>query len=160
MRTTEQLRKLWGPECLDWSESVVITVHSGAVIRCHPLCQEMFEAIDSVMAAFGYHPRREDTGCLYCRRITGGEDLSLHSFGIACDYSWRTNPYGRRLITDMPRPMVEAIEAIRTKGGHRVCRWGGDWNDNNIQDDRTFDAMLAVVVKEQGFSASLALIVA
>ncbi len=76
-----------------------------------------------------------------CRPITGGTKLSLHAFGIAADISWRTNPYGRVLITDMPRAMVEAIEAIRTKSGHRVFRWGGDWNDNNVQDDKPYDAM-------------------
>ena len=41
----------------------------------------------------------------------------------------------------MPRKMVDEIEALRTNSGKQVFRWGGDWDGDNIEDDRTFDAM-------------------
>lgn len=81
-----------------------------------------------------------------CRRITGGSGYSLHAFdpgerfvfwtgvtvtmAVATDVNSLSNPYGRRLVTDMPKPMIDAILAIRTIGGLQVWRWGGYYSNN------------------------------
>jgi peptidoglycan hydrolase-like protein with peptidoglycan-binding domain len=65
-----------------------------------------------------------------CRKITGGSGYSLHAYGIAADLNWSTNPYGSRLVTDMPGAMIADIKAIRTNNGKQVFRWGGDYKGN------------------------------
>lgn len=46
--------------------------------------------------------------------------LSVHSWGIAFDVNWDTNPMSPKLITDLP---VEFIAAFREQG----WEWGGNW---------------------------------
>lgn len=77
-----------------------------------------------------YATRKADTGAYNCRKITGGTGYSLHSYGIALDINWQSNPYGSRLVTDMPSAMIADIKAIRTKNGKQVWRWGGDYSGN------------------------------
>jgi hypothetical protein len=77
-------------------------------------------------------------GEVFCPTVEGTHTFTLDGWLL----TGNTNPYTKKgLITDLPRAMVEAIEAIRTQGGHRVFRWGGDWNDNNITDEQVYDAM-------------------
>jgi hypothetical protein len=99
------------------------------------------KALDELFKYHNYHPRHEDTGGYNCRPITAGSAPSLHAHAIAVDVNWRTNPYGKRLITDMPRAMIDDIEKIRTKSGQQVWRWGGDWNGDNETNDSVYDAM-------------------
>lgn len=128
MATTAQLRKMWSPACT--CRTTTITLHSGARITVNAGCVEAFKALDVVMQSFRYAPRSRDTGAFVCRPITGGKGYSLHAYGIAVDYNWNTNPYGPKLITDMPRAMVDAGKRIRTKKGVEVFRWGGDYRRN------------------------------
>jgi peptidoglycan hydrolase-like protein with peptidoglycan-binding domain len=84
------------------------------------------------MRTFNYVPRANsagawETGAYNCRKITNGTGFSLHAYGIAADINARTNPFGKKLITDMPFAMVTAVKGIRTKGGDPVFRWGGDY---------------------------------
>lgn len=146
MRTTAQLRALWGPECYPHAKTELVVLHSTAKLYVHPLVADAFRALDQVAAHHGYAFRPGDTGAWNCRPITGGTGWSLHAFGIAGDFNWRTNPYSSRFVTDMPRAMVEDIERIRTKGGHRVFRWGGDWDDDNVNDSSVYDTMHFEVV--------------
>lgn len=134
MRSTADLRKVWGPPCE--FERRTLTMHSGATLRgLNAAVYESFQALDAVMRTFGYVPRSNspgawETGAYNCRKITNGSGFSLHAYGIAADINARTNPYGKRLITDMPLAMVAAIKAIRTREGHAVFRWGGDYRSN------------------------------
>ena len=141
MRTTSDMRQLWHPPCGDSANDLSFGFWNGVYIAAHVAAAEAYEALDSVLEAWRYAPKKGQTWAHNCRRITGGSGYSLHAYGIAVDINSVANPYGGRLVTDMPRPMVEAIEAIRTKGGARVFRWGGDWDDNNRQDDGSYDAM-------------------
>lgn len=84
-------------------------------------------ALDGCLKAANYRPKAGQTFGYACRRITGGSGLSLHAFGIAVDINSLANPYGNRLVTDMPRAMVDAIKAIKTNAGLAVWRWGGDF---------------------------------
>lgn len=128
--STSSLRRAWSPAC----------AAKGAVLL------EAFRALDAVLRRHRYEPRRGVTGAYNCRRITGGVGYSLHAYGpgdlftfwnglristaLAVDINWDRNPYGRRLVTDMPRAMVDEILAIRTNAGDQVWRWGGDYATN------------------------------
>ena len=128
MATTSQLRQLWAPACS--CKTTTVTLHSGARITVNTGCVEAFKALDVTMQSFRYAPRSGDTGAFNCRKITGGSGYSLHAYGIAVDYNWNTNPYGAKLVTDMPRAMVDAGKRITTKGGVTVFGWGGDYRKN------------------------------
>ena len=93
-----------------------------------------------------------DTGGYVCRKITGGNQPSLHSYGIAVDVNWQTNPYlktsNRRLArfssaetqeeraldvrhngadTDMTKAMIDDVLEILTNEGKTIFAWGGDF---------------------------------
>lgn len=127
---TSALRNLWAPAC-------------GRKGRTYTAA---YRALDTVMHRHDYHPRPGVTGAYNCRKITGGSGYSLHAYGVgdiftfwtgvrcatslAVDINWDTNPYGPRLVTDMPRPMIDDIQAIRTNSGAQVWRWGGYYRGN------------------------------
>lgn len=138
MRTTSELRKIWGPSCAARLEKVIM--HSGARVNVAPETAEAWRALDMLMQQHKYAPGA-GTGAYHCRAITGGKGLSLHAFGIAVDINPHANPYRKdnMLITDMPQPMVRAIKAIRTKAGQTVFRWGGDYRD--IKDTMHFEVV-------------------
>jgi hypothetical protein len=151
-KTTAQLRQLWGEfEC---NEGALVLVAFGPDrIRVAPPTAEAWQALAAVMLHHGYNIRTQDTDSYNCREITGGTGLSLHSFGIALDVNWTTNPFndhpGDRQVrfsdkptqderakdvrfgkadTDMTPEMIADIEAIRTTEGIQVFEWGGSWS--------------------------------
>jgi len=127
MLSTTALRREWGPQCFPSSRAVRIDLHGEGRIYVRPEVVPAFRALDAVLVRHGYRTRRADTGALVCRRITGGTGVSLHGLGIAVDLNWLTNPYGRRLVTDMSPAMVADIKRIVTVDGVRVFGWGGDY---------------------------------
>jgi hypothetical protein len=127
---TTQLRNEYGPGCLPVQERVNISLHGEGRITVARVAADAFRALNACLVKHRYATRRLDTGAYNCRKITGGSGLSLHSFGIAADLNWQSNPYGPRLVTDMPRGMREDIKAIRTRSGEYVFRWGGDYSGN------------------------------
>lgn len=127
--TTTQLRAAWAPACR-LQAPATITLHGGGRVHVDGRVVEAVRALDAILARHDYRTRRADTGAYNCRRITGGTGYSLHAYGIAIDINWTSNPYGKRLITDMPREMVAAIKALRTGNGRQVWRWGGDYTTN------------------------------
>lgn len=128
--STSTLRTAWGPACRSRGDAYLAA----------------YAALDRAFAEFHYEVRAADTGAYNCRRITGGDGYSLHSYGpgdrfrfwcctsiatsLAVDINWTTNPYGRTLRTDMPAAMIAKIEAIRTNNGRQVWRWGGRYTVN------------------------------
>lgn len=128
--STSALRRVWAPACAP----------KGSVFLA------AYAALDACLRAHRYAPRAKDTGAYNCRQITGGKGYSLHAYGpadrftfwngvtiataLAVDINWTTNPYGPRLVTDMPRAMVDAVKAVRTNSGAQVWRWGGDYATN------------------------------
>ena len=124
MRTTAQIRSAWAPACQP--RLVEFTAWTGATYPqgIDDRCQEAFSALDAVFEAWGYRPAVGWCWGYLCRKITGGSGYSLHAYGVCLDVNAPKNPYGPRLVTDMPRPMVEAGLAIRANGGHRVFGWG------------------------------------
>jgi len=151
MRTTTVLREAWK----DWEckEAKMVVLDFGPDrIRVVPSTKDAWTALAQVMAEHDYRIRPSDTDSYNCRRITGGTGLSLHSYGIALDVNWDTNPYlktadGRRVRysnrrsqdargddvkhgtcdTDMTETMIDDIRAIKTVDGDSVFAWGGDF---------------------------------
>src|SRR5262245_10251609 len=136
-KSTTQLRQLWGQfECAE--ASMVLIPFGPDKIRVAPPTAEAWEALAAVMLHHGYHIRTRDTDSYNCRAITGGTGRSLHSFGIALDVNWTTNPFldhpGNRKVrfsqkptqderamdvrlgladTDMTPEMIADVEAIK-----------------------------------------------
>lgn len=123
-------------------------------IRVAPPTAEAFEALAAVMLHHRYEIRTQDTDSYSCRAITGGSGRSLHSYGIALDVNWQTNPFldhqGTRPVrfsdkatqaergrdvrfgladTDMTPAMIADVEKIKTTAGVQVFEWGGSWKD-------------------------------
>lgn len=128
--STSALRREWAPACTNKG----------------PVYLDAYAALDAVFRHHGYRPTAPDCGAYSCRAITGGTGYSLHSYGpgdpftfwtgltiatsLAVDINWQDNPYGPRLVTDMPRAMVDDVLRVRTRNGQQVWRWGGDYRTN------------------------------
>ena len=119
----------WGPAC-DRAPKATVTIAPGVDRLVHRDAVPAFEALAAILAAHRYAVRPADTGAYNCRATTGGTSPSLHSWPIAIDVNWNTNPFrpSGPLVTDMPRALVDAVLAVRTKRGVRVWEWGGDWS--------------------------------
>lgn len=126
--TTSALRRAWAPPCQGpWAR---VTLHGGATITVRPAIIDAVRALDACLRAIDYRATPPDCGAYNCRVITGGSNYSLHAYGIAIDINWQANPYGHRLITDMPPLLQASIKAIRTNSGVQVWGWGGDYSGN------------------------------
>jgi hypothetical protein len=126
VRSTAQLRAIWGPPCR--ISTVTIKLYGEGRVTVDRRIAGAVYALNRVLARHRYRTRYADTGAYVCRRITGGSGYSLHAYGIALDINWLSNPYGRRLVTNMPRGMVNEILAIRTNSGDQVWGWGGNYS--------------------------------
>lgn len=128
MVTTQQVRNWYAPPCAGADTTISLNGTGRVTVRVS--INDAVKALDAVLIKYGYKTRRADTGAYNCRRITGGTGWSLHAYKIALDLNWTTNPYGPRLITDMPLAMLHEIEAIRTKSGAQVWRAGAFYSGN------------------------------
>ena len=140
MLSTSQLRVVWSPACT-LRPPYKFTFWSGVAVTVDGRLKEAITELDKILKRWGYRPKSGQTWGYNCRRITGGTGYSLHAYGIAVDINSLTNPYGKRLITDMPRQMVETILALRTKNGKQVWGWGGNYRVN--KDAMHFEAVCA-----------------
>lgn len=95
---------------------VTITVHEGAVASLGRI-EDRYEA------ANGYerYPVRQAVTAFYvCRKTVSGRSWSIHAL-CAGDINWDRNPYGKKLITDMPKWFIQLF--LDEGWG-----WGGNWN--------------------------------
>jgi D-alanyl-D-alanine carboxypeptidase/Putative peptidoglycan binding domain len=163
-RSISALRTAWkGWGC---NEGKMLTIDFGPDrIRVVPSTKDAWTALAAVIARHAYTIRTTDTDSYNCRPITGGTGLSLHSFGIALDVNWDTNPYkqtaNRRKVrfsnrrsqgaraadvkagtadTDMTSFMIDEVRQIQNVDGRGVFVWGGDWN--TIKDPMHFQVDL------------------
>lgn len=119
----------WGPRCYK-GPKLAIRLNGAGVVTVRAQIADAVLALDACLRAHAYRTRKADTGALVCRQKVNGAGMSNHSYGTANDINWGTNPYGRRLRTDMPMAMVKAICSIRTRTGAQVWNWGGFWTGN------------------------------
>lgn len=163
--STSQLRKAWARyECR--ADDMVEISFGPDRIRVAPPTVEAWQALAAVLLAHGYEIRTADTDSYNCRTITGGKGKSLHSYGIALDVNWTTNPFKTtkpkrkpvfsdkptqaaraedvkraKADTDMTPQMIADALAIRTRDGKQVFEWGGNWN--TVKDAMHFEIDLA-----------------
>lgn len=123
-----QIQAWWKPRCT--GPFAWISLHGKGRVQVRASLWEAVAALNAILIAYAYLTRAEDTGAGNCRPKVSGLGWSMHAFWIALDLNWSTNPYGSRLITDMPAEMVRRICAIRTKNGRQVWNWGGYWRGN------------------------------
>ncbi len=163
--TTTKLRAAWKQyEC---RETDMVTISFGPdLIRVAPPTQGAWKALATVLNHHDYNIRLADTDSYNCRTITGGSGKSLHSYGIALDINWKTNPFietpDKRPVrfsdkatqaeratdvkqhladTDMTPEMIADAVAIVTTEGKKVFEWGGHWR--NVKDAMHFELDLA-----------------
>ena len=110
----------WGQPCAVNGGLTTITLDGGARISVASGIATLAKLLLNWAEEQGYHIRREDTGAYNCRKIRGSERWSVHSWGLAIDVNWNTNPMGAPLRTDMPAWFYETME----KYGFT---WGGRW---------------------------------
>jgi hypothetical protein len=129
--STESQRKAWAAALCKDGQMRSITLYGGLKIQVHT------GHVGSVRRAIrgprqtrlpGGPERPWRAWRLQLPTNNGRLETFPHSYGIAADINPSRNPYGKELITDMPRAMVEEIEALRTNSGKQVFRWGGDWD--------------------------------
>ena len=126
--STSQLRKEYAPNCSEKGN----------------LYASAYAGLNACLKKWKYRPEAHHTGAFNCRKITAGSGWSLHAYGpgnyftfwngvrirmsLAVDINWLRNPWGSRLVTDMPIGMILDIEKIRTNSGAVVWRWGGRYS--------------------------------
>lgn len=128
MLTQAQIRAAWAPKCK--GPFLRVTLHGGGKVLVKPTLGDGVMALDACLRHWNYGTDASQTGAYNCRKNTSGNDDSTHAYAIALDLNWRRNPYGKRLVTDMPPTMVEAICRIKTMNGKQVWNWGGYWTGN------------------------------
>ena len=98
-------------------------------VRVHAPTVDAFAVLGAILTRHGYDIHEAypegDTGSYNCRPIAGSGVWSSHAYGLAVDINWNSNPQRSPLTTDLPMDAVAQIEALRTKGGAPVFRWGG-----------------------------------
>ncbi|MEO0327392.1 MAG: M15 family metallopeptidase [Pseudomonadota bacterium] len=149
---SDKMRQSWDSYACKREKMVRISFGPDSILVA-PETIDAWKALESVLLSFGYNIRTGDTDSYNCREIKSGGKKSLHSYGIALDINWKTNPYldhaGSRkpkysskatqdaradevrlgkADTDMKEEMVQAALAISTTKGKRIFGWGGNWN--------------------------------
>jgi hypothetical protein len=112
----------WGP---GWpncraADQVTISVTGGAQFPIRKEIAELVSTLCEATVARGYAIRKPDTWGFNCRPIGGTKTASNHSWGLAVDINWQSNPHRAPLTTDMPSWMPEMWKACG-------FRWGGTY---------------------------------
>lgn len=112
----------WGPGWPHCNRSNIITITKGGVsVPVHrAIAPIVAHLIDATERTCDYDVKPGQTWGFACRAIRGSSSPSNHSWGLAVDINAPTNPMGSRLITDMPRSMVNLW-------GAHMFDWGGNY---------------------------------
>jgi hypothetical protein len=96
-------------------------------ILVHVAVAELQGLIMRANEAQGYRYRARDTGSYNCRVIAGTTAHSWHSWAVATDSNWTTNPQRRPVTTDRPRWELDRWNRF----GYA---WGGDYTGSSVPD--------------------------
>jgi hypothetical protein len=169
---TPKLRELW--KAYECAEDKMIRIPFGPdKIKVASPTVEAWRALSAVFRHHAYVIRTADTDSYNCRTIKGSTEKSLHSFGIALDVNWSTNPFrdhaGNRDVrfstkgtqheraedvrlgradTDMTPPMIADVVGIKTLVGAQVFEWGGHWK--SVKDAMHFELDLSPAELAEG----------
>lgn len=174
--STQNMRQAWASfECR--RKDMVRIPFGPDLILVAPPTIDAWKALERVLREFKYDIRIEDTDSYNCRNIKGGTEKSLHSYGIALDINWHTNPFidhsstrpprfSNKLTqrergqdvrlgkadTDMTREMIDAVLAIRTNAPDpkQVFDWGGYWE--TIKDSMHFQIQVTPAELAKGIN--------
>jgi len=163
--STTKLRQLWKTFECDETKMVVVPFGPDR-IRVAPPTAPAWDALASIFRYHRYDIRTTDTDSYNCRTIKGTTQKSLHSYGIALDINWNTNPFretpDKRKVrfsdkptqaergedvrlgkadTDMTPDLIADALAIKTTNGKQVLEWGGSWA--SVKDAMHFEIDLA-----------------
>lgn len=125
---TSKLREWWAPyRCKmggEWADPLFFGQPIGGVPA---VAVEAFRALEDALRRSGYQP--ESRWAYNCRPIAGTTAWSLHAYGIAIDIDPAANPFstGDPFAGRLKPHHVEAVEALRSKGGRQLWAWGGRW---------------------------------
>ena len=114
---TAKLRKLWARfEC--YESKMVVIPFGPDKIRVVPPTAPAWEALAAVLQHHGYEIRTKDTDSYNCRSIKGTAERSLHSYGVALDVNWDTNPFidhagNRKVRCSLKSTQTERAEDVR-----------------------------------------------
>lgn len=140
VNTDSRRRAAWGPPCHPALTPVII---AGRQYSCDVSVKPAFDLLEQIRARYGYTQTGTDTGFYNCRhmRHNAALPMSPHSWARALDWNWLQNPAGNKLVTDMPRPMIDELLRVKTMSGAYVFVWGGDWDRNPKTGHTYYDAM-------------------
>lgn len=127
-----------------FADRMTVLIRSGGVgVRVHRSAATTFEGFLDELRATGYVIRQADTGAYNHRekrctiRSSCVGQLSSHSWGVALDVNWTTNPQATdgscTVITDLPND----VRAIAKRWG---LIWGADFSCPN-QDPMHFEVL-------------------
>lgn len=127
-----------------FADRMTVVISAGGVrVRVHRSAASTFEGFLNELRATGYLIRQGDTGAYNHRekrctvRSSCAGQLSSHSWGVALDVNWNSNPQASNgsceVITDYP----EEVRSIAKRWG---LYWGADFSCPN-QDPMHFEVL-------------------
>lgn len=93
-----------------------------------PIVRELLNYAENKL---GYEIKSGQTGGFNCRPIGGTSTASNHSWGLAVDVNWQSNPMSRRFVSDLPPKLVTAFWQCG-------FYWGG-WYNGGTYDSMHFE---------------------
>lgn len=139
MASSSQVRAWWrGYECANARMVSVVFPGDGRTwsLKVADKSAPIWRAASEVMTFHAYLFRESAGGTYNCR------PPSLHAYGLALDLNPSKNPMQWPVVTDMPRPFVDAMLSIRANG-KQALTWGGDWPQSNPPDPMHFQVDVA-----------------
>lgn len=145
----------WGagwPSCsaINVAGTAIVTAdRSGVRVSVHKRIARLVDLLMDATEARGYLLKGGQCGAYNCRAISGTSVASNHSWGLAIDLNWQSNPYVGPRRTDMPAWMP-------TLWNRYGFAWGGDYTGSK-QDSMHYefmgwpadaDAMTALAIAE------------
>lgn len=122
----------WGDHGLSSSQLTLVNI-PGIPLRVRTEAAPLFKELIRLLIANG-HNHLTSSGGYNNKLIPGSNVWSNHAWGLAVDLDAAHNPYGSRLITDMPKNVREIAHSLG-------MRWGGDYK--RIKDAMHFEIMLS-----------------
>ncbi|QIG75623.1 tail tape measure protein [Rhizobium phage RHph_Y2_17_1] len=118
------------PRSAGWKENNITSVmaSNGMTVQVHKAAADAFKGFLDELIGSGY--KIKSLGGYNLRDKVNGKGLSEHAFGNAIDINPEQNPYGSKLITDMPAN-------IREMAARHGLSWGGDWK--SVKDAMHFE---------------------
>lgn len=132
------MQSLWGSRGRRPSQLATVTIGDSSA-EVDRRAASAFRTLAAILGRHGYRAR--SAGGYNDRDIAGTTTPSMHAYGLAVDVDPDINPDGSTLRTALPTAAVAEIVGLRTPGGDRVFRWGGDWDDDARTPHTYYDAM-------------------